>query len=108
MKSTSLRPVHRQTPQRTCLGCRQVKAKRELIRIVRTPDGNIEIDAAGRKAGRGSYLCPNLECWEAGLKGNRLGYTLHTSLSQANREQLMKHAAEHLKGATIGPDQKSG
>jgi len=108
MKSTSLRPVHRQALQRTCLGCRQVKAKRELLRIVRTPDGNIEIDITGRKAGRGSYLCPNLECWEAGLKGNKLNYALHTSLSKDGREQLMKYAAEYLKGATIGPDQKGG
>ncbi len=104
MKSTSSHPIHtRQVPQRTCLGCRQVKAKRELIRIVRTTDGNIEVDTTGRKAGRGTYLCPDLECWEAGLKGNRLDYALHTNLSRDSREQLMKHAAEHLKGATIGP-----
>lgn len=109
MKSTSSHPGHtRQMPQRTCLGCRQVKAKRELIRIVKKTDGNIEVDATGRKAGRGTYLCPDPECWEAGLKGNKLDYALHTSLSRDSREQLRKHAAEYLKGATIGPGEKSG
>jgi len=109
MKSTSPRSTRiRHVPQRTCLGCRQVKAKRELIRIVRTPEGNIEIDITGKKAGRGTYLCPNLECWEAGLKGNRLDYALHTNLSEDSREQLMKHAEEHLKGASSGPGEKIG
>ena len=79
-----------------------------MIRIVRTPDGNIEVDVTGKKAGRGAYLCPTAECWEAGLKGNRLDYALHTSLSQDSREQLMKYAQEHLKGATSGPGKKIG
>jgi len=109
MKSTSPRPIRTgHVPQRTCLGCRQVKTKRELIRIVRTPDGNIEVDIAGKKAGRGTYLCPSFECWEAGLKGNRLDHALHTSLSKNSREQLMKQAEEHLKGATSGPGEKTG
>jgi len=109
MKSTSSRSIRtRHVPQRTCLGCRQVKAKRELIRIVNTPDGSIEVDITGRKSGRGTYLCPTLECWEAGLKGNRLGYALHTSFSQESREQLMKYAEEHLKGATSGAGKKAG
>ena len=109
MKSSSAYPVRtRHVPQRTCLGCRQVRAKRELIRIVKTPAGNIEVDNTGRKAGRGTYLCPTLECWEMGLKDNRLGYALHTSLSQDSRQQLMKYAEEHLKGATSGPGKKTG
>ena len=96
----------RHVPQRTCLGCRQVKAKRELIRIVRTSEGNIEIDITGKMAGRGTYLCPNLECWEAGLKGNRLDYALHINLSKDSREQLMKNAEDHLKGASSGSSEK--
>jgi predicted RNA-binding protein YlxR (DUF448 family) len=109
MKSTSPNPTHtRHVPQRTCLGCRQVRAKRELIRIVRTPDGNIEIDTTGRKTGRGTYLCPNLACWEAGLNGNRLDHALHASLSKDSRQQLMKHAEEHLKGVASGPGEKTG
>jgi len=86
-------------PQRTCVACRTVKAKRELIRVVRTPSGNVEIDSGGRKAGRGAYLCQAQECWETGLKGSRLEHTLRTSLTRENQEQLMKYAEGLLKGA---------
>ncbi len=109
MKSTSSRPVRtRHAPQRTCLGCRQVKAKRELIRIVNTPEGNLEVDITGKKAGRGAYLCPSSECWEAGLKGNRLDHALRTTLSQTSQQKLIKYAEEHLKGANSAPGEKNG
>jgi len=98
VKSTSsVRLKH--IPQRTCLGCRQVKAKRELIRLVCIPDGDIEIDTTGKKAGRGAYLCPTWECWEAGLKNKRLEYAFRSRLTQDNREQLLKDAKGLLKGA---------
>ncbi len=101
MKNTSSHSVNiKHIPQRTCLACRQVKAKRELIRLVHTPDGNIEIDTGGKKAGRGAYLCPVRECWEIGLKGNRLEHALQTHLGQENREQLIQQAREILKGAS--------
>ncbi len=86
-------------PQRTCVACHQVKAKRELIHLVRTPDSNIEIDSSGKKTGRGAYLCRAWECWETGLKGTRLEHALRGSLNQNNREQLIKQAKELLKGA---------
>jgi len=109
MKSTSSHSRRtRHVPQRTCLGCRQAKAKSELIRIVNTPEGKLEVDTTGKKAGRGTYLCPTLTCWEAGLKGNRLAYALRTSLNQESRQQLMNYAEEHLKGATSGPGEKIG
>ena len=73
------------------MACRKVNAKRELIRLVRISDGNVEIDTIGKKAGRGAYLCRVQECWETGLKGSRLEYTLRTTLTQDNREQLVKH-----------------
>jgi predicted RNA-binding protein YlxR (DUF448 family) len=88
--------------QRTCLGCRQVKDKRELVRLVRTPEGEIEVDATGKKAGRGAYLCPNRNCWEAGLKGNRLDYVLRTNVSRESREKLRKYAEEKLSGVASG------
>ena len=88
----------RHIPQRTCVACRKIKVKRELIRLVHTPDGGIEIDSSGKKAGRGAYLCQAWECWETGLKGNRLEYTLRSSLTKDNREQLIKHAKELLEG----------
>ncbi len=68
--------------------------------MVRTPDGNIEIDTSGKKAGRGAYLCRVRECWQVGLKGNRLEYVLRSRLTSDNREQLINYARDHLKGAS--------
>lgn len=84
--------------QRTCVACRKIKSKRELIRLVRTSEGNIEIDISGKKAGRGSYLCRTWECWEVALKGNQLEHAFRNSLAQDNREQLIKYGKELLKG----------
>ena len=80
------------------MACRQIKAKRELVRLVRTPEDNIEIDSSGQKKGRGAYLCPVWECWETALKGNQLEHTLRSSLTKDNREQLSKHGQDLLKG----------
>lgn len=82
-------------PQRTCVACRTVKAKRELIRLVRISDGSIEVDTSGKKAGRGAYLCRTLECWETGVKRGGVEHTLRTTLTPDNRERLIK-AAEKL------------
>ncbi len=84
-------------PQRTCLACRTVKAKPELIRLVRVSDGSIEVDIGGKKAGRGTYLCPARECWEIGLKGSRLERSLRATLTQDNREQLIRFGKDFLK-----------
>lgn len=79
-------------PQRTCVACHQVSAKRELIRLVRMADGSVEIDISGKKAGRGAYLCPALNCWEAGLKDRKLEHTLRTKLTEDNLRQLMEYS----------------
>lgn len=98
-KSTSHQPVRvRHIPQRTCVACRKVKAKRELIRLVRVADGSVEVDTSGRKAGRGAYLCGVQECWEIGLKGSGLEYVLRTTLAPGNREQLIRYGKDLLQG----------
>ena len=83
-------------PQRTCIACRRVRPKRELIRLVRISDGNVEVDTSGKKAGRGAYLCRARECWETGLKSNRLEHTLRTSITQENRERLVRYGDDFL------------
>ena len=83
--------IRKHIPQRTCLACGQVTAKRRLIRLVRTADSHVEVDTGGKKAGRGAYLCPAPQCWEAGLKGNQLEHALRTTLTPDNREQLLKY-----------------
>ena len=82
----------RQTPQRTCLACRTTGDKRELIRLVRLPDGRVEVDLTGKKPGRGAYICPEASCWEAALKKGRLDAALRTKLSADDRLQLNEFA----------------
>ncbi len=62
----------RRVPQRTCVGCMEVKGKKELIRVVKTPEGAVEVDPTGKRAGRGAYLCPNTNCLDKAVKGKRL------------------------------------
>ena len=62
----------RKIPLRLCTGCREKKTKKELIRVVRTPDDQIEIDSTGKKSGRGVYICPQRDCLQKAIKGKRL------------------------------------
>ncbi len=82
--------VVKRIPQRTCVACRKIKVKGELMRVVRISDGSVEVDADGKKSGRGAYLCQTQECWEIGLKGGRLEHSLRTTLTSDNREQLIR------------------
>lgn len=61
----------RKIPMRMCLGCQQMKPKKELLRIVRTPEGTVELDPTGKRNGRGAYLCPNLNCFQTAVKERR-------------------------------------
>ena len=80
------RPKH--VPQRTCIACHQVKPKRELLRIVRTPQGHVEMDPTGKKSGRGAYLCATRLCWTTALKKKRLEQELETTISEEDRAAL--------------------
>lgn len=73
----------RKLPVRVCIGCQEPKNKRDLIRIVRTPDGNVEVDLTGKKAGRGTYICPKRSCLEAAVKGKRIERSLKHPISAA-------------------------
>jgi len=66
--------LHRpkRVPLRRCVGCREMKPKKELIRIVRTPEGQITVDPTGKKPGRGAYVCPSVNCLAGAVKGKRL------------------------------------
>jgi len=78
------------------VACGKIRPKRELIRLVRTSDGRVEVDTAGKEAGRGAYLCWAQECWRVGLKGTRLEHALRTTLTRDNREQLIKYGKDFL------------
>jgi predicted RNA-binding protein YlxR (DUF448 family) len=78
---------------RTCISCRETKSKRELLRVVRTPDGHVLIDATGKKSGRGAYLCAKLSCWENAMKKQRLEQELETTISDEDRLELDRFIA---------------
>lgn len=80
------RPRH--VPIRTCIACKQSKPKRELLRVVRTPDGHVLMDATGKRSGRGAYLCARLSCWQDALKKKRLEQEFETTLSEEDRAGL--------------------
>jgi len=77
-------------PIRTCIGCQCKKPKREMIRIIRTPDGKIEIDRTGKKSGRGAYLCDNIECLNMALKKNNLNKSLKQDIPLQTLDELRK------------------
>ena len=88
---TGLRPKH--VPQRTCVGCGTVTAKRALIRIVRGPEGEVRPDLTGKAPGRGTYLHASRSCWESGLNKKRLERSLNVTLTPASREALSTYSA---------------
>ncbi|HAX68617.1 MAG TPA: YlxR family protein [Anaerolineales bacterium] len=73
-------------PQRTCVGCREVLSKRQLIRVVRTEEG-LRVDPTGKRAGRGAYLHDRPSCWVRGLKG-ALAHALKTEIKPDDRARL--------------------
>ena len=79
---------------RTCVQCRQIRPKRELVRIVRTPEGHIEIDERGKMPGRGAYLCRSRSCWENGIHSERLDHTLKTKLGAEDKERLWAYGQQ--------------
>lgn len=72
----------RRVPQRMCLGCREMKNKKELIRIVRTPAGEIELDETGKKPGRGAYICPDIQCYNKAVKSKSIQKALEKSIPE--------------------------
>jgi predicted RNA-binding protein YlxR (DUF448 family) len=88
-------PVRRRkhVPQRTCVSCRRTLAKRELIRIVHTPEGSIEVDLKGKRAGRGAYICHQQECWEAALGQGILGRALKVRVAGEQLTELRAQLA---------------
>jgi predicted RNA-binding protein YlxR (DUF448 family) len=78
-------------PQRTCIACREVKAKRDLVRLVRTPEGALVVDETGKRNGRGAYLCRQRTCWEAALRGGQISRALKMEIGEQEKEILHAH-----------------
>jgi len=75
-------------PIRTCIGCSEAKPKKELIRIVKTTEGEVLIDPTGKKNGRGAYICPNTTCLEKAIKSKRLSRTFEMPIETELYEKL--------------------
>ncbi|MGD8473970.1 MAG: YlxR family protein [Anaerolineae bacterium] len=81
--------AHRKhVPLRSCIACRRKAPKRDLIRVVRTPEGALEIDARGKRQGRGAYLCRKWQCCETALQPGRLSQALKHTVNAAEVEAL--------------------
>lgn len=81
-------PKPRHVPQRTCIACRKERPKRELIRVVRTPEGRVVLDPTGKRSGRGAYLCARRSCWEPALRKGKLEHEFETTLLPEDRAAL--------------------
>lgn len=74
--------MQKKIPMRQCLGCREMKPKRELVRVVRTPEGEIHIDPKGKMSGRGAYLCHSAQCLQRAVKTKAISRALETEIPQ--------------------------
>lgn len=81
-------------PMRMCIGCGEMKPKRELIRVVKQPDGSIVLDATGKKSGRGAYVCPQSECLKKAQKARRLEKAFSCQISADVYEALAAEMTE--------------
>ena len=88
--------TNKKIPMRQCVGCREMKPKRELLRIIRTPEDEILPDATGKKNGRGAYICPSKKCLDLAVKGKGLERSLKTAVPQ-DIYQAFEKEIEHLE-----------
>ena len=81
-------------PLRQCIGCGEMKSKKEMIRVTKTAEGEILLDATGRKNGRGAYLCPSMECFKKAVKGRGLERSFKMAIPREVYETLEKEMEE--------------
>ena len=82
--------MQKKIPQRQCMGCRERKAKRELIRVVRMTDGNVSLDFSGKLNGRGAYICPDVACLAKARKARSLERSLEVPIPEEVYDRLEK------------------
>ncbi|MBR0268103.1 MAG: YlxR family protein [Clostridia bacterium] len=91
----------RKIPMRMCVGCREMKEKKELIRVVRSPEGEVSLDPVGKKPGRGAYVCRSADCLKRAIKQKQLERQLDVTLPPETAEALtaaMEAAQEAANG----------
>ncbi len=90
--------MQKKIPQRQCMGCRERKAKKELIRVVRGTDGTVSLDFSGKLNGRGAYICPNMECLQKAQKAKALERSLEVPVP----EEVYLRLTREMEGAVRG------
>ena len=90
--------MQKKIPQRQCMGCRERKAKREMIRVVRQPDGTVSLDFGGKMNGRGAYICPSVECLKKVQKSKALERSLETPIPEEVYARLAKEMEDNANG----------
>ncbi len=75
-------------PMRICLGCSEMKPKKELVRVVKSPEGEISIDLTGKKSGRGAYICRNAECLKLARKARKLEKSFSCKIEEAVYDKM--------------------
>lgn len=86
-------------PMRQCLGCREMKPKRELLRIVRSPEGTVCLDLRGKANGRGAYVCPQTDCLKKAIRAKALSRAFETEIPQEVYDALLMEMEEETHGA---------
>ena len=87
--------MQKKIPQRQCMGCRERADKRDLIRVVRTPDGNVQLDFSGKLSGRGAYICPKAECLKKAQKAKSLERSLEVPIPEEVYGRLSREIEEN-------------
>lgn len=86
--------MQKKIPLRQCLGCREMKPKRELMRVVRSPEGEVSLDFKGKSPGRGAYVCPNGECLKKAVKSKALERALSVEIPEDIYNSLNERTEE--------------
>ena len=90
--------MQKKIPQRQCMGCRERKAKKEMIRVVRTTEGTVSLDFSGKLNGRGAYVCPDMECLKKAQKSRALERCLEIEIPQEVYDRLTKEMEVGSRG----------
>jgi predicted RNA-binding protein YlxR (DUF448 family) len=86
--------MQKKIPQRQCMGCRERKEKRELIRVVRSPEGEVNLDFRGKAPGRGAYICPKMDCLKRAIRAKSLERSLDTAIPEDIYARLEREMEE--------------
>lgn len=87
--------MSKKIPERQCIACREMKAKKDMIRVVKSKEGEISLDLTGKANGRGAYLCNSLDCLQKAMKTSAIERSLKTSIDKSIYEEMERQMTEN-------------